>query len=151
MVLKQGRYERPEPKSMYTFTFPEKAAAAACYLPAMIGFLIGVVYILAKGPGSDRSFFRFHFFQAIFLSILMFCLQMLASGMSGAIIGTLRLFEGLIGNGTVVFLSSNMEYVQYALMAPFVLLIPYGMIFALIGRYANIPWVSRVIRSNLAR
>jgi hypothetical protein len=149
MVLKQGRYERPpEPRSMYTL--PEKAAAAASYLPCMIGFLIGIVYILAKGPGCDRSFFRFHFYQAIFLSVLMFLIQALGSGMSGVIIGTMRLFEGLIGTGTVGFLSENMNLVTMVLMAPFVLLVPYGMIFSLMGKYADIPWVSRVIRSNMA-
>lgn len=149
MVLKQGRYERPpEPRSMYSW--PEKLAAAGSYLPAMIGFLIGIVYILAKGPGCDRSFFRFHFYQSIFLSVLLFLITALGSGMSGVIIGTLRLFEGLVGAGSVEFLSSNLQFVSYALMSPFVLLVPYGFIWALLGRYANIPWVSRVIRSNMA-
>ncbi|GEM_PF-1225855 len=149
MVMKQGKYERPaEPKSMYTF--PEKAAAAGTYLPAMIGFLIGIVYILAKGPGCDRSFFRFHFYQSIFLSVLLFLIQALGTGMSGIIIGTIRLFEGMIGSGTVGFLTENLTMVTYVLMAPFVLLVPYGMIMSLLGRYADIPWVSRVIRSNMA-
>lgn len=149
MVLKQGRYERPpEPRSMYAW--PEKLAAAGSYLPAMVGFLIGIVYILAKGPGCDRSFFRFHFYQSIFLSVLLFLITALGSGMSGVIIGTLRLFEGLIGAGNVAFLANNLSMVSYVLMAPFVLLVPYGIIWALMGRYADIPWVSRVIRSNMA-
>lgn len=149
MVLKQGRYERPaQPTSMYTF--PEKAAAACSYLPCMIGFLIGIVYILAKGPNCDRSFFRFHFYQSIFLSVLLFLIQALGGGMSGVIVGTLRLFEGLIGLNNVVYLSENINLVTGVLMAPFVLLVPYGMILALMGRYADIPWVSRVIRSNMA-
>lgn len=149
MVLKQGRYERPpEPRSMYTW--PEKAAAAGSYIPFMVGFLLGIVYILAKGPGCDRSFFRFHFYQSIFLSVLLFLIQALGTGMAGVFIGTLRLFEGMIGSGAVGFLSDNLTIVNYTLMAPFALLVPYGMIFALMGRYANIPWVSRVIRSNMA-
>jgi len=150
MVFKQApRYERPNPSSQ--FTFPEKAAAAASYLPAMVGFLIGLVYILAKGPGCDRSFFRFHFYQSIFLSVCLYCLMMLSQGMSGAIIGTLRLFEGVLGSGAVVFLTENMSFVSMALYAPFVLLTPYAMIWALLGKYTNIPWISNVIRGNMAR
>ncbi len=154
MVLKQdryggpGKYQRPETKAMYTW--PERLAAAATYIPYMPGFIIGVIYILAKGPNCDRPFFRFHFYQSIFLSVLMFLLQAIGSGMAGVVSGTIRLCEGLIGAGAVSFLVTNLEMVTLVLMAPFILLVPYGMIWALLGRYADIPWVSNVIRSNMA-
>jgi uncharacterized membrane protein len=147
MVLKSAKYQPPSPRSLYSLS--ERVVSAAVYIPFMIGFVIGIVYIVAKGEGCDRNFFRFHFYQSIFLSIALFCVDMVADGMSGVVIGTLRLFEGLIGTQLVSFLSSNLLLTRMILMSPLVLLTPYAIIFALMGKYANIPLVSGVINKNM--
>lgn len=142
------RYQRPPVRDSYTFA--EKAISAVVYLPAMIGFLAGIVYILAKGPGNDRPFFRFHFYQSVFLSVCMFIIQGIAQGMSGIIVGTLQLMAGIIGQGAASFLAENLLLVSMILQAPFILLLPYGAIMAMLGKTTNIPWVSNLIRRNIA-
>jgi hypothetical protein len=148
MVVQPGKYQRPQYQS--TYTVAEKAVSAAVYIPALMGFLIGIVYILAKGPGCDQSFFRFHFYQSVFLSVCMFIVQGIASGMSGVLIGIIQLLAGVIGQANAVWLSENLLVVGLILQAPFILLLPYGAIMALLGKTTNIPWVSGLIRSNMA-
>ncbi|MBX9666207.1 MAG: hypothetical protein K2X93_01255 [Candidatus Obscuribacterales bacterium] len=127
----------------------EKATACATYLPGLIGFAIGCIYILAKGPGCNGRFFRFHFYQACLLSVLSFLVVALSEGSTGVLIGTLRLLEGVLGAGVVSFIGSNLNLVTMILLIPFALVVPYSMIMALIGRITNIPWVSTIIMNNM--
>ncbi len=150
MVLKRAPYEPPRRQNTgASRTLPEKAAACGTYLPCLVGFCIGCVYILSKGPGADGRFFRFHFFQACFLSVLSFLVTALSQGMSGVIIGMLRLAEGVIGSAVVSFVANNFGTVTLILLIPFALVTPYAMIMALLGKDTNIPWVSRIIKNNM--
>lgn len=141
-------YKAPTPRYSSNYSWTEKLASAACYLP-VFGFFIGIVYLLAKGPGCNDPFFRFNFYQGCFLSICMFCIRMVVNGLSDLLIGTLRLFEGLIGTSAVLFLSSNIEILIMILMAPLILLVPYGVIWALRGKNAEIYFVSKIARNVL--
>ncbi len=143
------QYKAPKPRYSNNYSWPERLAAAGCYLPSLLGFFVGIVYILAKGPGCDGPFFRFNFYQGIFLNICMTLIGMIAQGMSGVLIGTLRLCEGLIGSGAVEFLSTNLILVTAILEAPLILLMPYGIIWSLRGKNAEIYFVSRVARNLL--
>lgn len=100
-------YQYKAPKVGGNYSWMEKIVSALTYSPGMIGFVIGIIYILTKAEGSDSPFFRFHFYQAIFLGVCICLIQMAAGATSGLLIGTLRLFESAIGSETVAFLTQN--------------------------------------------
>ena len=123
----------------------EKIAAALCYLPSLLGFVIGVVYILVKGPGCNGPFFRFHFYQAIFLSIVGFLIMAVASGSTDIFVGFLRLFEGALGPSLIHSLVSNISLVTSVLLLPVAFAVIYAAIFAFLGKFTKIPMVTDVI------
>lgn len=128
---------------------PVKIAAAACYLPSLIGFVVGIIYIFCKGPGCNGNFFRFHFYQSIFLGILGTCVMMLANGSTGIVVGFARLFEGVLGAGFVGALMENSAITGLILASPLFLAAVYGAIWALLGKFTTLPWVSKVIWNML--
>lgn len=124
---------------------PVRAAAAATYLPSLIGFVIGLIYIFCKGPGCNGNFFRFHFYQSIFLSILGTCLALVANGSTGIIVGFARLFEGVVGPEFVSALQMNSAFLVLVISSPLLLVELYAAIWALLGRFTKLPGVTKLI------
>ena len=126
----------------------ERIVAAACYLSCG---LIGLIYILFSGKDSNSSFFRFHFLQSIFIGIFTYLISWAEAiikdillGISGLILGIFAPAASLItlidsGIGLVIFLIIKLAY----------LLIVYCFIFALLGKYAEIPGLSGLIYKQL--
>lgn len=152
MVIQPSRFDRYQrPKVSSGYTWNEKIVSALVYIPvALVGFLIGIVYILAKQPGCDAPFFRFHFYQSIFLSVLVFVISGLFGAMSGLISGILQLAAPVLGAETASFLNANQNFVTMAFQLPLLLLCPYAAIMALLGKTTNIPWVSNLINRNMS-
>lgn len=142
-------YQYKAPKVGGNYSWTEKIVSALSYSPGMIGFVIGIIYILTKAEGSNSTFFRFHFYQAIFLGVCIAVIQMGGEATSGLLIGTMRLFEGAIGSDTVTLFTNNTILLGLILNIPFILLILYGMIWALLGKYAEIPFISKTIRNMI--
>ena len=131
------------------YSMQERVISGLCYLPSLIGFVVGIVYILAKGRGCDGPFFRFHFYQSILLGFLGFGVVAIAQGSSSVIIGFARLFEGLIGSGVVSMLASNTGAVGRLLLAPVGFLVIYAGLWALLGRFTKIPFITDWIYNML--
>ncbi len=122
----------------------EKLVSAATYLPCWIGFGIGILFILFNGKGSGNRFFRFSFYQGALLGLLG---SVVVMGMQ-YLVGLLQGILGMTG------LSMNEAgeaagYVIWSFMVAFMLLNLYGFIFALMGKLAEIPFISDVIRQNI--
>jgi uncharacterized membrane protein len=123
----------------------ERVVAAICYPTAG---LAGIVYIILSRSSSQSNFFRFHFLQAIILGILAILLRWTigaASFMTGP------LFEFLNGlmPGTGGQIATGVGLVlEYSYLA-FGLLGVYGLIFAALGKFAEIPFISNVVRQQM--
>lgn len=124
----------------------EKIMSAACYLP--MGFFIGILYILFKGPGCDDRFFRFNFYQSIMIQILFTVLQYCSTALLGICEAMIVSAGQMAGQdfSNIVFALGNTVSV---FLTAFFLLLAYGGIWALIGKYAEIPFISNVVRQNL--
>lgn len=133
----------------------ERAIAASCYLSCG---LIGLIYILLSGKQANSSFFRFHFLQSIIIGLFTYLLGWVESiikdivaGISGVIINifghTANLFAPAVGIisiingclGSLLFLVTSLAF----------LLLLYGFVFALLGKYAEIPGLSRLVYRQL--
>jgi len=149
MVIQPSRFDRYQrPKVGSGYSMPEKLVSAAVYVP--FGFFIGIIYILAKGPGCDGPFFRFHFYQAVFLSILFFVIQGTVGALASFFTGFIRLLAPVIGLETAAFLMENNAMMTMVFQVPLFLLCIYAGVMALMGKMTNIPWVSRLISRNIA-
>lgn len=128
---------------------PVRAAAAATYLPSLIGFVIGLIYIFCKGPGCNGNFFRFHFYQSIFLCILGTCVALVAQGSTGIVVGFARLFEGVLGAPFVLALQENSAFLVFVIASPLFLVAIYAAIWALLGKFTKLPGVTKLIWNML--
>jgi uncharacterized membrane protein len=121
----------------------EKIVSSLCYLS--MG-LAGLLYIIIQGRNSQSSFFRFNFLQSILLGIFCFLLQWTAQALFTVAKGILSLFGAAINNLDLVSLAAQ----STALLSNFgYLFILYGCIWSLLGKPAEIPFVSRIARQQM--
>lgn len=126
--------------------FIEKIISSLCYLP--MGFFIGIGYILFNGKGSNNRFFRFHFFQSIILMIMITILQMGSKSVTGIFVALLQIVAAPFLSDFGVVVEAIYMTVDIFVKA-FGLLMVYGLLWALFGKYAEIPFISNVVRQNL--
>lgn len=122
----------------------ERAISALCYLS---GGLIGLLYIILSGNQrhSQSQFFRFHFLQSILLTILYFLVNYtigLFASIGGGIIGAIGVPQGI----------TAFEYLLqgiHLVMSAALFLFAYGMIWSALGKHAQIPIISDLVRRNM--
>ncbi len=123
----------------------ERVVAVLCYLTAG---LAGIVYIILSRSSTQSDFFRFHFLQSIILGILAILLSWCV-GSLGFITMPLAtmLTEALPGTGAQIY--NGLAFVAQAVLGAFALLPFYGVIFAALGKNAEIPFISNVVRQQM--
>lgn len=126
----------------YQPTWVERIVAALCYFS--FG-LIGLLYILISGVRSQTPFFRFNFLQAILLGVFGFLINMTFSVLANLLGGMLGLFSFSISN---LVLSPLSLIGQSASGLIFIALV-YCAIWALLGKQAELPVVSRLVRQQM--
>lgn len=123
----------------------ERVIAVLCYLTAG---LAGIIYIILNRQSYQSNFFRFHFLQSVILGII----GLLVSWSMGAFeMVSMPLFEflnGLIPNvgGQI---ANGIVMVVAAIRPALALLGVYALILAALGKYAEIPFISDVVRQQL--
>ncbi len=121
----------------------ERAIAGLCYLS---GGLIGLLYIVISRSKSQSMFFRFHFLQSMILIALGFLLSLTLSIMNNILGGMASLMQlGEQANTILNAVGIGVEWI----MRGGILLVLYGMVMAFLGKYAEIPVVSPLVRQNM--
>ena len=121
----------------------ERVIAGLCYLT---GGLIGLLYIIISRSQSQSMFFRFHFLQSMIilvLGILISWTNNILQNILGGIFGLLNL--ATIGSQVVAIIGLVLTLAMKAGS----LLLLYGMIWAFLGKYAEIPLISPLVRQNM--
>ena len=123
----------------------ERLLGGLCYLT--FG-LVGLLYIIISGRNGQSQFFRFHFLQSIILGIVGLLLSWCSSIFVMIITSMLGLVDG-VSHG----LGSQLGYwiglaVVVIVRAAYLLLL-YAMIWAFLGKYAEIPFISDVVRKQM--
>ena len=123
----------------------EKLICGFSYLSmGFVGF-IWLIISYVTGNGSPRNFVRFHIFQSIFISVIVYLFKIVA----GILLAFITLIP-FIGNlvQAVVFYTAQYPLIlgfsilQFALIS----LIVYLAAFSFLGKNAEVPWVSENIR-----
>ncbi len=120
----------------------ERTIAGLCYVS---GGLIGLLYIIISRSKSQSMFFRFHFLQSMILvalGILLNLTTQITENILGGLLGLMNLGNpgvvmGYIGLGIQLIMNGGL------------LLMLYGMIMAFLGKYAEIPLISPLVRQNM--
>jgi uncharacterized membrane protein len=123
----------------------ERAVAGFCYLT--FG-LVGLLYIIISGRSQQSPFFRFHFLQSIILAILSILLGWTVQIFSSVLGQTLS----LVGNVVPAFAFQGQFIAGLTLKVvtnAFLLLPIYAMILAFLGKYAEIPFISNMVRRQM--
>jgi uncharacterized membrane protein len=122
----------------------EKIISGLCYLS--FG-LIGLLYIILNGKSSNSGFFRFHFLQAILLGILGVLLNWTSSAIVGVVAGILGLFGSSVAtvdHTVMMVIGTGIDMIAKA----GILLNLYGAVWAFLGKYAEIPFLSDLVRQQ---
>lgn len=123
----------------------ERVIGGLCYLT--FG-LLGLLYIIISGRSSQSPFFRFHFLQSIVLGIIGLLLSWTTQVFMTLMSGLLTMLSGVIGPvaGSIAFgLTFTFDIVTKACF----FLLVYGMLFAFLGKYAEIPFISSLVRRQM--
>lgn len=123
----------------------ERIIAGFCYLT--FG-LVGLLYIILSGRSGQSSFFRFHFLQSIILGIIGLLLSWCSGIFVTIISAVLGMIDGLapgIGTQLAYWLSQTIVIIVRAAY----LLLVYGLIWAFLGKYAEIPFISDLVRRQM--
>lgn len=127
----------------------DRGVAAACYLSCG---LIGLLYVLLSGRNARTApFFYFHFLQSIVLGILSFLLSWTGDILKHIVMGMLGLIFALLPGGTTIdmFIGSGIDWLLLLINTVLYILMIYGLVFALLGKYAEIPGLSSLVRKNM--
>ncbi len=120
----------------------ERTIAGLCYVS---GGLIGLLYIIISRSKSQSMFFRFHFLQSMILvalGILLSLTTQITENILGGFLGLMNLGNpgvvmGYIGLGIQLIMNGGL------------LLMLYGMVMAFLGKFAEIPLISPLVRQNM--
>ncbi len=121
----------------------ERAVAGICYLTAG---LAGLLYIILSGNSNQSLFFRFHFLQSIILGIILFLLGMTGNIMANILSGILGLFHS---EQLSIVILTPVGWVLRILSGLIFLALAYGAIWAFLGKQAEIPGISRLVRQQM--
>jgi uncharacterized membrane protein len=120
----------------------ENIIAGVSYLT---GGIAGLIYTLLTGQGKQSRVFRFNFIQSILLSIIATLFSAAGRPLVTLIAGGLSLISPAAGAVT----GSAMLMVFGAVSNIFLLLLLYGAFFAFQGKFAEVPFISKVVRQNM--
>jgi uncharacterized membrane protein len=124
-------------------TVVEKVIGGLCYFTFGIIGLIYVLFFNKGGLQSTSELFRFHFIQSILLGFF----AMLVGWMFPP---AFELLNGLLGAVIAPALPVLMYVIGIVQKAWFFLLV-YGAVLAFLGKFAEVPVISNVVRQNMMR
>jgi len=127
----------------------DKIVAASCYPSCG---LIGLLYLLLRGKNAQTApFFYFHFLQSIVLAVLMFLVNWTGSIMKSILTGIVTLIFALLPMKEVIITATGniIDWFLMLISVCFYVLSIYGLVFALLGKYAEMPVISALVRRNM--
>ena len=123
----------------------ERVIAGFCYLT--FG-LIGLLFIIISGQRGQSSFFRFHFLQSIVLGIIFMLIQWCSGILVQLLLALMNMIAPLVG-GSAATISVYLFGAVDIFFKAYLLLFVYGMIWAFMGKLAEIPLISDIIRRQM--
>lgn len=140
----QSNFRPPEKGSTV-----ERVVAVLCYLTAG---LAGIIYIIISRSSYQAPFFRFHFLQSVIIGILAMLLTWARGAFDMIAGGPFLMFSEWLNSmmpNTGAMIANGILWTVGIVFAAFSLLPIYGAIMAALGKYAEIPYISNVVRQQM--
>ena len=133
-----------QPKLQQNSDTMMKVMSAASYLTYGIA---GLIYVIANGRYSKNMFFRFHFVQAILLSIFNTFIAWTGSALGNTLGGILGLFGPAAAGASGIF-GAGLVFTMQAVQFVYLIAVIAGVVQSLRGKYLERPGVSKLVRQN---
>lgn len=128
----------------------EKVVAVLSYFTfGTIGFIYIIIALLKKQ--GLRPFIRYHIYMSIFLSLLIYVISWILIWIVN-ISGFIPYFNALIGTIAFIFQKEflNLGILHFSIINLCITgLFLYLSIGAILGKYSYLPWITKVINTNL--
>lgn len=132
--------------SIQTSEIKERLGTAIAYLTLGIWGFIWLL-ISQRDYYNQKNFIRFHCFQSIFVGILYMFVPQGFAILFSLVIQSIGLIPG------TVFITNPIHIIHGILQSTIhygsLVLVIYCVIFCLLGKYTNIPWISQIINRML--
>lgn len=139
----------PGPNKMSGPSAMERVVGLLCY---MTGGIAGIIYIVLSRSSYQSDFFRFHFLQSIVLAIMAMLIGWAGGAFNGIMGPALSWFTNLLvsaGFGGAETIAGALGGILLLILQAFNLLPVYGAVMAALGKYAQIPFLSDVVRQQM--
>lgn len=120
----------------------ERIIAGLCYIS---GGLIGLLYIIISRSQSQSMFFRFHFLQSMVIVALAFLFNLTGSVLLNILGGVFTASNFAAGAVGLQYVAVGISWIEKLMM----LVGLYGMVMAFLGKFAEIPLLSPLVRQNM--
>lgn len=107
--------------------------------------IVGLIYMLISKSGSQSQLFRFHMYQAVLLSIL----ATLFGWAINPLLGIMFNIMAGVAPQAVQTVGTVVGWTALILTNTFYLLLLYGAVWAFLGKFAEVPFVSNLVRQNM--
>ncbi len=124
---------------------PSKLEKVAAGLSYFTFGMTGLLYMLLSKGGTQSQLFRFHMYQAVLLSIL----AMLFGWALNPLLSICFQIMGAIAPQVVQVAGQAVGMISLVLTNTFYLLLLYGAVWAFLGKFAEVPFISNVVRQNM--
>jgi uncharacterized membrane protein len=123
-------------------TKTERIVAGVSYLTFGIA---GLLYMIFSKRGDQSDWFRFHFIQSIMISVIAALVGWGVGPLSDILVQCLSLISKSVAAGAYDVIRVAMEVFSWGTR----ILLLYGAIFAFLGRFAEVPFISSLVRQNM--
>jgi uncharacterized membrane protein len=107
--------------------------------------IAGLLYILLSKNSGQSQLFRFHMYQAVFLCIL----GTLFSWAINPLVGIITNVMAAFAPGAAAALASAVGMITIVVSGGFTLVLIYGAVCAFLGKFAEVPFISPLVRQNM--
>lgn len=124
-------------------TLAEKVCGGLSYFTFGV---VGLIYqVFFTKDQATSQLFRFHFFQSIVLSLLSMLVAFAAQPLLDIVFKVLFAIVPALQNPV----STVVVFGAMALQGAFTLVLAYGAIWCFLGKFAEVPFISDIVRQNM--
>jgi uncharacterized membrane protein len=120
----------------------ERVIAGLCYVT--FG-MVGLIYLIVTGKQRQSNFMQFNFLQSILLGLLGIVINYSIGAIANLLGGTV----GLVSSGAANIVTSPFALLSVVIQGLSFVLMLYGAIWAFLGKEAEIPFISRLVRRQM--
>lgn len=107
--------------------------------------LAGLIYMLLQKTQNQSDLFRFHMYQAVFLCIL----ATLFNWAIQPLLGIILPLVGAVAPAVAAAGATAAFAIGTVLSGIFSLVLLYGAVMAFLGKFAEVPFISNLVRRNM--